>query len=227
MPTSSKPKGLKPLHDLPRWLIRHICHAENHKLMQKRPFNWQSGSQQYWHSNSRTIPDSRLPKIYQDIPMRPTDFAKGPSWATAPLAEVAHLGSNDYRLWSETRTSMADGLAKAIQARCRWCEAQYSLREFTTYAREYHKKFCPFTHNLTAVFEILLQRGNCVVCRSYTRQRRWGVPLCGVNCERRWQFAETKTEAFSAAQITASMENRLVSAVIYPKGGRSTCVSTV
>jgi len=193
----------KPLDVLPMWLIRHICHPENHRAIGKMPKSWYSANQAIWQ---RGQVDRRLPGHY-----RPATQNIGPVQENvlSITERPAHLNPNDYRLWAECRELHQRTLTRLIVVRCRWCQKRFPLREFENGIRELHKETCWFTWNLREIFAKVVARGQCAACGQHTRQQRWGLPLCNTRCERAWMFAEQHNEVLGRAIIQCRLENRL------------------
>lgn len=202
------------LSELPRWLVRHICHPENHKLLGKFPSTW-VGSYSY----SRGAAGFHTPSIPNRSGMF---YTPGKGWTDKrpdpPAIRQAesheplfHLETNDYRLWSETRRELNGAGGRLIEARCRWCNARISLRTFETVGRKGHKEVCDFTHNLRAVFDILRERGQCVVCNRHTPEETWGLPICCARCKVLWMQSARHTDPMLRAIEKAKLAGTLKS----------------
>lgn len=220
---------------LPRWLVRHVCRSENHKLMGKPPYSWRSAQKigyaytpsqgadrrlpaHYWqdrnNSNLRVGTNQRwdeAKRAWVTVPdaqvIRVTDFA--PS-SRSLIETIAHLDENDYRLWAEVRTRHAENGCRIIEARCRWCNQRYTLPAFNQVVRKTHKVNCNFTYNLRPIFEAMLKSGKCGVCGNHTPDQRWGIPICSPRCAVSWKFAEINSNEFHAAELRCGLLGLLI-----------------
>lgn len=177
--------------ELPNWLVRHICHPENHRLA-KMPEKWTASTYSYRGPQYST---GRQDALHHMLPSHYRETERVSSVA------VRHLDNNDYRLWSEVRqeftyqqriwnhdTNQYDDppQAREIKARCRWCYQTYSLKDFASFAKRNHKNICAYTHNLKEVYAIQLRKRACILCRRATKEQRWGIPICGELCSEMW-----------------------------------------
>lgn len=213
----------QPIQTLPRWLVSHICRPRTHKLLGKQPKFWSSTQTHsgYGHApgayhdsyrgqiyvNGRGfVPLSKierdvLPGHYRDIPIT------APEPPSRKLDQIPHLDNNDYRLWAEVR-EIHDS-SHLIKVRCRWCNERFFLRQWLDHVKTNHKQFCQFTHNLRAVFQILRDKGQCVVCNRHTPHEAWGLPMCNESCVKAWRFAERTSGYMAAAMHNARYNNLL------------------
>lgn len=211
-----------PIANLPRWLVRHICRPENHKLIGKMPKRWlDTFSSGYGHGRTfATLPmlprhthgfphhhavvgeDRRLPAHYSV-----TDPAPQPQRMLTDL--IAHLDNNDYRLWAEVRQQDPKSGTRLIMARCRWCHARFNLKHFEGSARKNHKHTCDYTHNLRAIYDLLLERGQCVQCNRHTREEAWGLPMCSEACRIEWKFSDSTSTTLAVGMVKTRNAGRL------------------
>jgi len=173
--------------------LRHICKPEGGRIVG----NWKHG---WWETNDWNR--RHTPSRYMG-PYAPVGFVPA-----RDIEQIAHLDTNDYRLWAEVRWPMQDSMSRLIMARCRWCHERFPIREFKQ-IKVVHKEHCNFTHNLREVFALALEIGNCLGCCKKTREQRWGVPICSPACRSRWMFATDNGEALGRAIIRARVQNRV------------------
>lgn len=200
-----EPSSDRMIETLPRWLLRHIVKPENHRHVGKKPQFYSEYRDGGYYSRGPShydqpricsrIWDYKLNK-YVDMPRNVVEIRR----------ETPHLDTNDYRLWAQVRWPGTD--TQLIMARCRWCHERFPLREFKQ-VRQTHKETCNFTHNLREVYQILLQKGQCVVCERHTGTTRWGIPLCREECEQTWMFATEHSQRLACAIIDARVAKRI------------------
>jgi hypothetical protein len=98
-----------------------------------------------------------------------------------------NLGDSEYRFWIGTEQN------PSMFAMCRACRCSvYGEKD-----RNEHKKDARYwvgsdacTQQLIEVYRRLLGKKECVICHKHTTWKKWGVPICGKECERAWKFSQ-------------------------------------
>jgi len=95
---------------------------------------------------------------------------------------LGNLAETEYQFWIGQRMPIGN------KARCRACREVVVDKE----GREEHMKAGEEMASCTSVmilaFKSLRKKGRCVVCKSETKNTRWGVPICGVRCAEDYKF---------------------------------------
>lgn len=133
-------------------------------------------------------PDPRLPSHYSGSsltePTLPGEFA---NW--------------EYRFWGPVTTYEGD---KVLCWQCRVCSTMVLDRE----ARKEHHEREGCTRKLTDAYKICLDKGFCVVCNVYTKQKRWGVPLCSDKCQKDFTTKNSFVQPFKICEALEEVKKK-------------------
>lgn len=143
--------------------------------------------------------------------------------------ETGNLDASEYRYWIGVRYALG------VFAICRCCQSSvYGLANRDTHQDDPTFRFLDTScaRQLTSAYSLLLCKKECVVCGKGTKQKRWGIPLCGEGCETEWKFQSNPWPRLEAAlstvkeRVEASHKRLLVLQKEAKSGGSETSEST-
>jgi hypothetical protein len=138
---------------LPRWIVNRKCINSGRRLFPKPLLPIEAPPV-----------DSRLPAHYQGNPTATRNTLPG------------DFENAEYRFWGPV-TRHLDSMIIAWQ--CRACSTILLSKE----DRKKHQEEKQCTIKLVGAYQILLEKGFCVICNVYTKNKGWGVPLCSDVCK--------------------------------------------
>jgi hypothetical protein len=126
-------------------------------------------------SGRRLFPKPKLP-----VPTFKADSRLPAHYSAQSLTEPdlpGEFANWEYRFWGPVTMRESD---QVVAWQCRACLTMLLPKDM----RNEHKEKCGCTTKLVAAYKIMLDKGFCFICNVYTKQKRWGVPLCSEKCEK-------------------------------------------
>jgi hypothetical protein len=103
------------------------------------------------------------------------------------------VSGGDYRYWFGSKSTYS------MFAMCRCCREQY----WTTGTRKghLHDRVANCNKYITHAIKLLRLDHKCAICDVKTGKQKWGVPLCSVECMKKWMYDGYEAKSVEALAL--------------------------